>query len=73
MRKQTLSKTDPFYNIVMNAPTLPKGFIYLRNKYKKLAEISLNKDILKNHVFKEVESGKCDFEDAKVFCDVYLK
>lgn len=70
---KTLSKTDPFYSIVNHKPELPEGMQYLKNKYKKLADISLNKSFIRTSVFKEVERGKCEFIDAKIFCDVYLK
>lgn len=70
---KTLSKSDPFYNVVMNVPELPEGLKYLKSKYKRLADLSKDKSILKTAVFNEVECGNCDFIDAKVFCDVYLK
>ena len=70
---KTLSKSDPFYNVVMNVPELPEGLKYLKNKYKKLADLSKDKSLLKTDVFKEVEYGKCEYIDAKVFCDIYLR
>ena len=70
---KTLSKSDPFYNVVMNAPELPEGMQYLKSKYKKLADLIKDKSSLKTAVFNEAECGKCEFIDAKVFCDVYLK
>lgn len=73
-----IPKSDPFYNIVNHKPELSEGIEYLKSKYLKLIHLLNRIDIhntepLKGQIFKEVENGKCEYLDAHVFCEVYLK
>jgi hypothetical protein len=73
-----IPKSDPFYNIVNHKPELPVGIEYLKSKYSKLIHLLNrinihNTEPLKEQIFNEVKNGHCEYLDAHVFCEVYLK
>jgi hypothetical protein len=69
-----IAKSDPFYNIVNHKPELPEGIEYLKTRYLKLASMNLpNTKGIKDAVFDEAKKGNCEYLDAHIFCEVYLK
>lgn len=69
-----IPKSDVFYNIVNHKPELPDGIEYLKTKYLNIIRLGLsNTQPLKEQIFNEVKNGKCEYLDAHVFCEVYLK